>query len=318
MKIGFITLLFLSIVFAENVNYTVDYKEKLKNFLCNTKDDGNIWVYKLKQTNYTLQDLHNFALIFKMDVDSEIVAEDYIAVRQNNAIHLTFDSEYNSITYSNNSIGVLSEEDVEDTSYFRILSKQYVDKITGKVSDKFVFVNCHYEYYVSNIDKKEDGSEANPRLAYITYRYIRKLDGRHIVGTTNSVEITMGKNGEVCSMKYIDMKLVKAYQIKMKLKSNKVFEYLDKKVKNDKFNKFPDGENAQWKQVDVISSTLSYNLHKGSDGDYLIPFVTFYSLNQREDDEIMPSYIHIPLSMEMYDNAQEDDFEVTKSECEKE
>lgn len=171
-----------------------------------------------------------------------------------------------------------------------------------KDADRFEFANEETDYI-----KESDGEDA--RILRKTYRFTRKVNGRHILDNTSFVRLSFSGEQELSGFEIVnpELKPVKAVQklVKLDATDKRLRQYADKKetaVRNG-----PEGnENVSVSLIKAKVGIDSYLAKKMGDKVLLLPNTSFYSEYQLENGERFDNWSHFCLDADYVQNLDND------------
>jgi hypothetical protein len=211
---------------------------------------------------------------------------------------LTYNPEHSRYLYYDNA-PVGPTDDIVDIKKLRSKADEYVAEILGDSVKSFKYKNGEYEYQVIRGTPR--------RLVSITFRYVRLLDGREVLGTTNHLRIKLTNNGTVRLLDYSNPVLVKTQEISSKIKRKSFGKYLDLYLKSNAFTKTKDGESIPIKNIEVNDASSSYFAEETGEKQYLTPYTSFFSLIVTDKGDTAKREFHMKDDPESVPGIQNED-----------
>ncbi|MEO6095622.1 MAG: hypothetical protein ABIW76_08060 [Fibrobacteria bacterium] len=107
---------------------------------------------------------------------------------------LTYETGYSDLTYSNESVGMLTEKDLVPDSLIHTRTDAMLKKILTEKADRYTFAN----YEITLFQKKEGEGigKVYPAVpAFYTGRYVSKLEDRIVLGDAFQIRLAYGEDG---------------------------------------------------------------------------------------------------------------------------
>ena len=294
----------LSTAFAGSLYAGVNYSEKA-NKIFNNINDKQISIYKVTPRVYSNEKVKSFVAFFKnkgIDLQDASMLNGGIQYNNNaKSQQLWIGSDDGAVTYLDNQIETLTDEDVANQASLRRIADGYIAELEGNYGANYQFVNCEFGYYADrekSIDKK---------LSSFAFRYVRLLDGRLVLGNTDYCIVSLGKNGTIGYVKIVNPELTKERNVKQEIAMNKMQKYLDRHLNSNKYKRGVDGCDTLINSVSVQQSTPSFFAIKVGNENYLIPHLSFITEAEIADGTKAIREVHIPVDAEFSSNVDGED-----------
>jgi hypothetical protein len=275
-------------------------------------------VKELKAKKVSKQiDVSNQSILEKEEVTGRPVVLEVIKAKEDNSLKQRFSKVvplpekivFNAArgAYSYNDVDLqqaaLNATDKQSLGSLRAKANAILEQLLGKKdAGRFVFANEETDYV-----KENDGE--NPRILKKTYRYTRKVNGRHILDNTSFVRVSFSGNQELSGFEIVnpELKPVKAVErlVKLDATDKRLQQYAEKKdtaVRNG-----PKGK--EMVGVEVIKAKAGFDTYlakKVGDKVLLIPNTSFYAEYHLENGERFENWSHFGLDADYVQNLDDD------------
>jgi hypothetical protein len=213
-------------------------------------------------------------------------------------VRLPGDVVFNSLkgAYSYNNISLqnvaLRSTTIQDLSNLKIKATRTLEQLIGTAQAKqFVSANEETDYV-----KENDADEE--RILRKTYRFTRKLNGRHILDNTSFVRLSFSADQELCGFEIVNPVIKPVRYVERPIKAeatiNRLGEYAAEKLSAEKNG----SQGIERVGVTVINAEKGFDTYlskKSGDKTLLIPNVSFYSDYQLENGEHFKNWSHFCL-----------------------
>jgi hypothetical protein len=249
------------------------------------KDSALVRKYKVGNRPFTRQELKELqtALQFKPVGKPESSAV-LIAYRDAKGASFSFEGSVSEWAYANDSLPQLTPRDTVPDSLIRGKTDVHLRTFLREKAAQYAFVN----FEVTQMQERDTSSKAGVKPAVPVYyigRYLRKLNGRYILGDRFQVRIGVGRGNAVSFISYRDPALIDSSQLVKIPTREMVEEYLAKwarepgRLGTRHYPFHPDKLRIRkLKPVKVFESYVlmpeKYRESPAKDGVYLVPRIT--------------------------------------------
>jgi hypothetical protein len=295
MKKISIVFLLASMIFTVSAQQTFKVNPSLSALLKNQKAKG-LATYQIIPNPISEQEMTEIATILSETGFSwqEKVSGDkrlsYLNKDKNQ--YLSYGEENGEYAYENGQIEPLHGD---DTIYLKAVAKRYLQRLRPSDASEYVLSNLEYEYSATSNNPNQFN------LDYLTFRFVRVIDGRKILDNTNHIRICLGSKGAIRQMIMTVPTLKKIGKLQQQLTydatSQILSSRLDKRIKDGVF-----GSRKATSQVNgYIASLISVN-------GTLVPHISYISSDQVEGEQ--NSYSRIDVALDPSENSNLDDNDV--------
>lgn len=298
-----IVALFATMSFGVQLEMMPKVKEKVMN---TSKVGDDLYVYKVTRKAFNKARIEQKVESMRLkgfEPTSEDETDEHILFRNEElGQHLYYDKNKNATRYRNKQIEYLglSKDDSKAEKKLDKLAAKHLHDILKEEKTKYKLMNKEYEFYAFRGDAVE-------RVGTITYRFVRVLDKRPVLGNTSHVRITLGKDGKVRLFQINNPRIEKWKPLNKKVKSSSLEKCLKKRVNSDKYGKLQNGDKVKVKKTRALKSTESYVCETRSNQRFLVPHISFYTENQIEGQRNVNGRIHISMDGESNVDVDEND-----------
>jgi hypothetical protein len=286
------TILVMLIVGASFGQLRLTLSEKCDS-LFSIKDRASLTVYQTRpnpistgQINHTISVLKKNGISFShenIDVNTynyrNDVKSQYLSIDRDIGLIFFVDNKYNGFTDKD----ILSVDNLEQTA------SALLAEIIGPEYEKFTFFNISYEY-IADREKKID-----KRLYSMTFRYVKIMDGRRILGNDCYASITLGRDMVPCLIKIANPTYISEYKIKSAISMKSIQKYLQRHLQEDLLPKIPVVDGSKVISIKVIQGTESYFPIQVESVRNVVPHVSFFTEIEYVDGQIEGNEVHIPI-----------------------
>lgn len=206
--------------------------------------------------------------------------------------YLSYGEENGEYAYENGQTEPLHGE---DTIYLKTVAKRYLQRLRPSDATEYVLSNEEYEYSATSNNPNQFN------LDFLTFRFVRVIDGRKILDNTNSIRICLGSKGAIRQMSMIVPTIKKTGKLQQQLTydatSRILSARLDKRIRNGVFG----SRKATFRVDGYIASLISMN-------GTLVPHISYISSDQVEGEQ--NSYSRIDVALDPSENSNLDDNDV--------
>ena len=197
----------------------------------------------------------------------------------------------------------LVEIDKQSLDQLKAKANNLLELLLGKKdADRFKFANEETDYV------KERGDE-DARILRKTYRFTRKVNGRHVLDNTSFVRLSFSGDQELSGFEIVnpELKPVKVVQrlVKFDATDKRLQQYADKKGTAVRIG--PEGnENVGVAVIKAEVGVDTYLSKKVEDKVLLLPNTSFYSEYQLVNGEQFDNWSHFCLDADYVQNLEYD------------
>ncbi len=219
--------------------------------------------------------------------------------------NVVFNSLKGAYTYSNAALQnvPLKSTNVLALDNLKIKAKRTLEQLIGTVQvNHFVFANEETDYV-----KISDTTEE--KILRKTYRFTRKLNGRHILDNTSFVRISFSADQELCGFEIVNPEIKPVRNVERLIKTDATFSRLEAyAVEKSTVNKNgPEGlEKIGITLITAENGLDTYISKKTGDKTLLIPGTSFYSDYKLENGEHFKNWSHFCLDADYVPNIDKD------------
>jgi hypothetical protein len=248
------------------------------------KDSVKARKFKVGLRPFSKEEAKRLLTRFKMKagkLDSNGVNYSY---REERGAFLAYEPGISEFSYVNDSVPFLDRKEFVPDSLIRNLTDKHLESLLGRSAGEYAFVNFEKTMVQPRDEASKPGvGEAVP--AYYIGRYLRKLEGRYVLGENFQVRLGVGRGGAVNYLSWREPAVMPAEEPVMIPSRESVEAYLAKWYKErsrlgkQHFPYHPDRPRIQsLKPVKVFESYVlaqeKFRENPGKDGTYLVPRVT--------------------------------------------
>lgn len=301
-----ITLNIVSFILVPFVSYAELQIDQKANVIFSKSDQVNqLAIYKISPRSYSEADaqikldwLKSQGFIWTSKVDS---GNFILYKNESTDQYMAYIPEKSEYRYKNKKIGGLTDSDLADTNHLQAIANNYLLHFLGEDANNYFLSNKEYEWTVI---RKNDYS---PRLHTLTFRYVRVLDGRQIKGTTSQALITIGQGGILAFLSINNPKLEKVSNLARKIKNSAMENYLRTYIATKKYTTTPDGNDIPIKDTRIVKAWESYFVQNRGKNLFLIPHMSFFSIDSLTDGTAIQREFHISADASMVENTEPND-----------
>ncbi|MBN1996087.1 hypothetical protein JW935_00960 [candidate division KSB1 bacterium] len=170
-------------------------------------------------------------------------------------------------------------------------------------ADNYVFANVENHWIKTSDDEKEF-------MSGITFRFTRKINGRHILDNTAYTRITFYGNDEVADFEIVNP-ILKPIKLKRFVKSGHSLSRLETYAKNKKTFIKNKSKKINVSTIKALYGIDSYYSQKLGDQKVLLPYESFFSELFLENGDKHQNWINLCLDAENSESLDESMIETT-------
>lgn len=266
-----------------------------------------------KGTNSYTSSLSNSAITGTEKSDGRLIVFEVIKANKSDSMmrylsrnvrlpgNVVFNSLKGAYCYNNVSLQnvALRSIIIQDLNNLKIKATRTLEQLIGTAQAKqFVSANEETDYV-----KESDADEE--KMLRKTYRFTRKLNGRHILDNTSFVRLSFSADQELCGFEIVNpvIKPVKYVErpIKAEATINRLGEYAAEKLSAEKKG-LQGNERVGVTLINAEKGFDTYLSKKSGDKTLLIPNASFYSDYQLENGEHFKNWSHFCLDADYVPN----------------
>lgn len=191
----------------------------------------------------------------------------------------------------------LSKTDEASLEALKQKAQVVLEKVFGDNAANFVFANIETDWI-----KLKDST--SPTIAKQTYRFTRKLNGRHVVDNAAFFRATFAGAQELCVLEFADP-VLEPMQVEVMVRPEATAERLGGWVQAKETATSPTGEKIQ---VEVVSARKPLETYLSiSEGGriLLVPHVSFWSSFELANGDSYSRYVHLCMDAKRTANLEE-------------
>ncbi len=196
----------------------------------------------------------------------------------------------------------LSTTDDNSLAGLKVKAESMIQKLLGNSAGNFVFANAEMDSVLL------DGEES-PKLTGMTYRFTRKLNGRHIIDNTAYARVSFAGNAELCAFEIVNPVITPLRaadrMVKLDATGKRLQAYAEEKKTATK-----NGVNGmETILVNAITAEKGYDTyiaHKQGGQVLLIPNATFYCKYQLANGDSFKNWKHFCIDAGYTQNLEPD------------
>jgi hypothetical protein len=259
----------------------------------------------------------NLAITGKEEIEGTLIVFEVIKAKKSDSLQQCFSRRvslsgnvvFNPAkgAYCYNNIGLqkqpLKATGVQDLCSLKIKASSVLEQLLGKdQADRFVSANEETDYV-----KERDIS--GEKILRKTYRFTRKINGRHILDNTSFVRLSFSADQELSGFEIVNPEITPLRNVERLVKTaaieSRLTEYAASKqtaVKNGV-------EGTEEVGVTLIRAEKGFDTYlskKAGDKTLLLPTVSFYSDYQLENGDHFENWSHFCLDADYVPNIDKD------------
>jgi hypothetical protein len=272
-------------VFSKGTVRPAIYKIAARDF---SQSDALAKLNYLKSLNfsYTVKNDTGKAAFYKNELTGQI---------------LSYSPDKSEYRYQDPGVSGFTVTETIDTAKLHIVADGHLRNLMGIDSSNFKFTNNEFEYIM------EKGKDNTPRLNSLTYRYIRVLDGRPVKGISCQAFITLGNNGKLSRFKSNNPTIEKASVLSRQIKNAAMNKYLQNYLAGKKYTEDPNGNVIPINNTMISKSWETYFAKDQGGIQYLVPHMSFFTVDSLTDGTTMRREFHIPVDADQVENVDPND-----------
>lgn len=240
--------------------------------------------------------------IINSPYDEKIVA--HLSTLVEKPIKIGFNSKrgmyhYNNVDVKRVPLKVIDEKSLQA---LQLTAAKTVANLLGKDAARFEFANTETIFILNKGD-------TNSRLSGRSYRFTRKINGRHILDNSSYVRISFSGNDEISSFEIVNPDLVPIEAVKRMVKLSATEARFEEYVRGKRTAL----KNGTEGEVEINVTTIkaengfdTYLTQNIGGKMLLIPNVSFYSEYQLENGESFENWAHFCLDADKTQNIEPD------------
>ncbi|MBN1758961.1 MAG: hypothetical protein JW863_11615 [Chitinispirillaceae bacterium] len=237
---------------------------------------------------------------FQPKTSEKFATDDEICVKETDKRFAYYKNGY--FRYVNTAVELFTEGNQVDTAKMK--------KIAIEIQKQFIPQNKQYKLVSKNEMFVMKPPSLINSLAYVSYRFVRVLKNRLVLGLTDEIEITLGADGELSEFISYEPEYEPVVSNTRAVVKPAAYEkILRKKVKKPKFNVYGDVTLPGFEEMDVDGVTDAYYPLTDGGKKILVPHVAVI-MSFIDKDEKISQEAFLSLRAEDWDNMDEADIEV--------
>ena len=149
-------------------------------------------------------------------------------------------------------------------------------------------------------------------LAYVSYRFVRVLNSRLVLGLTDELEITLGKDGKLKEFISYEPEYEPVVTNTRTVVKPQAYEKILRMRQNNKdFGPFIDGKHIDFDELDVDGVTDAYFQVTDAGNKVIVPYIAVL-MSYNEGNEKMAQEAFLSLRAEDWSNLADADVEVVR------
>jgi hypothetical protein len=262
-------------------------------------------------------DLSNSAIIDKDETDGRPVVFEVIKAKKDDKLIQNFSRKvslpenvvFNSIkgAYCYNNVIfqqiALKSVTTEDLSMLKKKADAVLEQLLGKeLATRFVFANEETDYV-----KESDTSDE--RILRKTYRFTRKINGRHILDNTSFVRLSFSSDQELSAFEIVNPEIKPVRSVERLVKMGATEKRLEEYAANKQTAIRNGPKNIETIAVTSIKTENGFDTYlskKTAEKTLLLPYISFYSDYQLENGEHFENWSHFCLDADYVPNIDRD------------
>jgi len=261
-------------------------------------------VYSVNRRNLSEEDLNGKLAVLKNHgfVASNRVSKEGKVLLTNTKedMYLTYESESGKYQfYRRNATGLAATES-SDRKGLESVAKGYLRDLLGQDAANYVFENTEEEWEVLRSDPEK-------RLRTITYRYVRVVEGRRVLGVDCHALLTLGEGRRLTAVEIANPVLTKEFGVGRWVKNNSMKGHLAEYLNGPEYAKDGSGRKLTLLQTDVIRGSESYFRVVRNGRTFLEPHMSFMCQDKTADGETLTREIHLSVDPSRLPNVAEED-----------
>lgn len=184
-----------------------------------------------------------------------------------------------------------------ETTELRTLAKKDIVRLLGQEADHFIMAN-------TETDWQQTRENPEPRMLAMTYRFTRKINGRHIIDNTAYVRITYSGDDQLCGFDIVNP-LLRPVRIPLMVKQNVIGERLSRFAeKKTTARNSVDGD-VTIERITAEKGIQSYRAKKKGDKTLLSPYISFFCRYDMENGDAFRIFEHFSLDATRCENLDD-------------
>lgn len=184
-----------------------------------------------------------------------------------------------------------------EATVLRTRAGEDLERLLGRDADYFVMAN-------TETDWEQTRENPEPRILAMTFRFTRKINGRHIIDNTAYVRITYSGDDQLCGFEIVNPRL-RPVRIPLMVKQNVIRERLNRFARNKTTARNSvDGE-VTIERITAENGIQSYRAKKKGDKILLSPYISFFCRYDMETGATFQKFEHFSLDATRCENLDD-------------
>lgn len=248
-------------------------------------------IYKVNKAAYSKDRLVELAAIAGIQVDGIVIVSGNASIMKNaaNSAWVGYDGQRGHYFYYNKMSQSLPLSAIDSSSFaaLKVKAQTLLSDALGSQASNFVFANTETDSVLT----KDTNSAI---LSKLTFRFTRKLNGRHIVDNTAYFKASYAGALELCAFEFADPQLEPAALDLMVLPSA-THVRLSEWANDKKTAVSSTGDKISVIKVTANKPIESYLSQKNGASTFLVPYISFFSKIHLENGKSYDKYIDLCL-----------------------
>ncbi len=245
-------------------------------------------------------EMRRLAMLVGMEADDTLVTRgqgDFLESTDATA-RIGYDSNRGRYTFYSNALEKIPLEKSDSLSLRELRRKAdlLVAELVNNNEREFVFANVETDWYQTKADTTH-------RMSKRSFRYTRKVNGRHIVDQSAHVRITFSGDGNVCAFSIENPTLVPE-QLPQMVKLSATETRLRQYAENKETALSPYRKKVPVTRVQARRGVSSYVRRTIGEKEYLVPHISFLTRNVLNTGEEYSGYLHLSLDASEVPNLE--------------
>ncbi|MBD3343854.1 MAG: hypothetical protein GF401_02180 [Chitinivibrionales bacterium] len=257
--------------------------------------------YKVKKTPYSENRLLEISAIVNCASSGEVKTRGACTIVENadNSVRTGYDEQRGRYFYYNSTTEKkpLANTGKTELSALKAEAQKYLNELLGNDAGNFVFAN-------TETDCVQVRGDAIPVISKQSYRFTRKVNGRHIIDNTAFFKATFAGNQELCAMEFSNP-VLEPVQIKTMVKPGVTGERLTKWAENKENAVAPPNNKIKVNRVSSLKPVESYLAMTEGEEVYIVPHVSFWSELNLDNGDSYRRFIHLCMDAQRTPNLDE-------------
>lgn len=184
-----------------------------------------------------------------------------------------------------------------DSTALRAMADAVATRLAEGTGSTYRYVNAEYEYR-----RHMEGEDSSPKLMGMGFRYVKVVNGRLVLGTTNQLRIVFGGQGRLRLLSCADPITRETGLLKQQVRLPAVRTMADRWAARHGQVVKRGGRSAQIVTAVALDGAPSYIAVEGSGGVQLVPHFTLLLSGADQDGETVQREAHFCLDAERVAN----------------